>query len=84
VAISDFVQSVTNIARRHVEPGNAPAFLDDPNAELQFCSLEMVAFIADLEKIFCIQFPADMIDGRTFRTVRTVADSLQAISEGKK
>jgi acyl carrier protein len=79
--MDDIMRSVMEVARRQVDPENTLA-LDDPDADLAaigFDSLKMVGFIVDLETSFSIEFPADMIDAQTFRSLRTVADSVRAV-----
>lgn len=82
----ELLSLITAVARRHAGAGQAAA-LDDPDADLSTAglgSLGTVEFLLDLEASLGIEFPADRIDGETFRSLRSVAASVRAVSERQK
>ena len=65
---------------RHLPP-DAAARIGDPDADLSDLGLEsltLVSLVVDLESTFEVVFPERMMDVETFRTVRTVAQAVQA------
>lgn len=83
IATEDLVRRVTDLARIRLADGDVRA-LDDPDADLAAAglgSIAIVEFMVDLERTFAVTFPAEMINGETFRTVRTVVDALRRLRE---
>ena len=82
--MDETIRIVTEVARRHINLGNVVG-LKNPDVELKSLgldSIELVAFLIDLEKTFRIKFPSEMIEAGTFRTPRTVAQAVEAAREG--
>jgi acyl carrier protein len=55
--------------------------LDAPDADLALLgldSLELTELIVDLETSLAFEFPADLLDPATFRTVRSIASAVEA------
>jgi len=81
--MDEIMRSLIEIARRHADADALPA-LANPDAELSALgldSLRMVSFILDIEASFAIEFPSEMIDAGTFRTLRATATAVQAVRE---
>jgi acyl carrier protein len=79
--MADTERAVMEIMRRHVDKEVAAA-LEEPGTELAqlgLDSLELVAFLVDLEQNLSVQFPADLMAPETFRTPRSVADAVEAL-----
>jgi acyl carrier protein len=81
--MSNTIRTVADVASRHTSQDKV-AGLKNPDVELKSLgldSIELVAFLIDLEKTFRIKFPNEMIETSTFRTLRTVAQAVEAARE---
>ncbi len=69
---------VLTIVRRHQPPAavDKSSNADDELAGLGIGSLELVGLILDVEQTFSIAYPAELMDGSTFRTARSIAESV--------
>lgn len=50
-------------------------------ASLGFDSLKIVAFVLELERVFLIEFPPEMISESTFKSIGTVVDVVEHLIE---
>jgi acyl carrier protein len=76
--------AVTALVRRHLPPQSSSRLTDSGEslADLGLESLDLVALIADLESTFEIEFPDEMLDPATFRSVLTIAEAVSRIQMG--
>lgn len=80
MATNELNDAVTDVIRRHVAPEHVEDIAFDQDlAGLGLDSLALAGLVVDIENSFMIEFPADMINPDTFRSVRTVADALDNI-----
>ncbi|MFI1196317.1 phosphopantetheine-binding protein [Micromonospora sp. NPDC020750] len=74
-------KTITELVRPYVHAADARA-LADPDAELAALgvdSLAVVELIVLLENRFSVTFASDMLDWSTFRTVGSIADTVEAL-----
>jgi len=79
--MSNLIESVTAVARRHLPEESRVAVLG-PNtdlAELGLDSVQVVGFMVDMERTFGISFPDELINLGTFRTVGAVAEAVRTL-----
>ncbi|MGC4807626.1 phosphopantetheine-binding protein [Micromonospora sp. DT233] len=80
--MDDVLRSVIEIARRHLPPTSAAALGQDPDADLSalgLTSLRTVDFLVEVEERLGVALPEEAIRAETFRTPRTVADTLREL-----
>jgi acyl carrier protein len=80
--MSDLVESVVAVARRHLpeDARDAAVGQDTDLAGLGLDSVRVVGFMVDVERTFAVSFPDQLVDAATFRTPRAVAEAVRALS----
>ena len=77
----DVVAQVRALAVRVLAAAGDGGVLDDQDAPLAtagFDSLKIVELVGEVERHFGFEYPADLLNQATFRSLRTVADSVRA------
>ena len=64
---------------QHNAGQDEPASVDASLAEAGFGSLDVVRLMMAVESRFSVRFPAEMVEPRTFRTARTIAEAIRIL-----
>jgi acyl carrier protein len=82
--VDEIVRVVSQLAARQLAPGERFK-IDDPGVvlgSLGLKSLQTVALMVDVEDAFEIEFPPEMVNEITFRSVHSIADAVRALQLG--
>jgi acyl carrier protein len=80
--MDDITTQFEEVLRRHLRSANSDAINYDVElAQLGLDSMTAVAVLLDMEKMFGIKFPDDMLVEGTFRTARRLKEAVQLLRQ---
>jgi acyl carrier protein len=80
--MDDITTQFEEVLRRHLRSAKSDAINYDAElAQLGLDSMTAVAVLLDMEKMFGIKFPDDMLVEGTFRTARRLEEAVQLLRQ---